>query len=220
MANNDPKLGQQVHKYLLGLGIENPVDFEQYSRCRLSELQEGFSLAHKAMGLSTGHPSTVETPRRLAKMYREELTSGLEYEFFPQATTSPNDGSTKEIILVRNIEIKSLCEHHWQPVIGRAHIAYIPAGNLLGLSKFNRIAQFFARRPQLQERMCEQILATMCLILGTDDVAVIVEAEHFCVKFRGVEDLCSDTVTSRMSGKFMEVPSARAELLQLIQMGK
>lgn len=172
-----------------------------------------------ALGLNPSDPNLSGTPRRLAKMYCEELLKGLDYNNFPDCTTFPNpEGGYDEIILVRDIEVQSLCAHHFVPIIGRAHIGYIPSNDLLGLSKFNRVVEFFSRRPQLQERLTKQVQVTLSHILGTPNVGIVIEADHLCVRYRGVQDPCSDTVTSAMSGVFRERPEARSELLALINM--
>lgn len=220
MASCEPTLGQSIHEMLVSRGLENPIDFNAVHAYSPLSLTKSFDNVCEQLGLSAIDPSTTGTPARLAKMYKNEICWGLNYNLFPSCLTTPNDMNCQEIILVRNIEVKSLCEHHFMPVIGRAHIAYIPGDKLLGLSKFNRIVEFFSRRPQLQERLCEQIAATLSYILDSLDVAVIIEAEHFCVKFRGIQDDCSDTVTSRMLGKFFTESSARSELLSLIALGK
>jgi GTP cyclohydrolase IA len=111
--------------------------------------------------------------------------------------------------------VKSVCEHHFVPFIGIAHVAYLPRNAVLGLSKFNRVVDFFSRRPQIQERLTEQISAALCYILQTDDVAVVIQAKHFCVALRGVQDHVSDTTTSKVKGRFKSVPELRAEFLAL-----
>lgn len=223
MAKSNYDLGQEVHKMLLGKGLENPIDWDivtaNFGEGGLTALKYGAETLCYNLGLSTEDPSTVGTPLRLAKMYRNELCWGLDYGNFPDTMLTPTQGHLDEMVLVRDIEVKSLCEHHFMPVLGRAHVAYIANGSCLGLSKFNRIVEFFSRRPQLQERLCQQIQHTLMHVLNTEDVAVIIDAEHFCVKFRGVEDSCSSTVTSCMGGRFRNQPEVRMELLALIQQG-
>tara|TARA_R100001086_G_scaffold246048_1_gene177764 strand:+ start:866 stop:1522 length:657 start_codon:yes stop_codon:yes gene_type:complete len=212
----DFKLGTRVRKALVNAGVENPIDFTMSGKTNVSDLERDLAPFCENLGLDLKHPSTKGTPHRLAKMYKNEIFTGLNYENFPACMEVPNDGKADEIVLIRNIELKSLCEHHFMPIIGSAHVAYIPSSKLVGLSKINRVVEFFGRRPQLQERLTEQIATAFIEILGTKDVAVIIEAEHFCVKFRGCEDHHSDTVTSKMSGRFKDVPEARAELMALI----
>jgi len=219
MASSNPKLGQDIHQMLVGKGIENPISFGTFRGYNVDSLNNAFSKITGMLGMSTTDPSTEGTPKRLAKMYKNEICFGLDYDNFPECMVTPNDGKLDEIVLVQDITVTSLCEHHFMPVMGRAHVAYIPKDKLLGLSKFNRVVEFFARRPQLQERMGQQILATFQYLLDTEDVAVVISAEHLCVKFRGIQDQCSSTTTSHMAGRFRAIPEVRAELLSLIALG-
>lgn len=252
MADSNLELGLKVHAVLKEAGIETPMlpehisyttvehpEIANYRNLGLDSLKQGFTGIVKTIGLDLKDDSIQDTPKRLAKMYQNEICWGLDYSKFPSCTTVDNKFGYDELVIVRDIEVKSLCEHHFMPIMGKATIAYIPGagsfkavedstqpdnirferetyGKVLGLSKFNRIVEFFARRPQVQERLTEQIAATLKFILETDDVAVIIAADHYCVKFRGIEDICSDTVTSKMSGRFREKPELRAELLALI----
>ena len=122
------------------------------------------------------------------------------------------------MLLERHIKVSSTCEHHFIPMMGEAFIAYLPDKKVIGLSKINRIVEFFSRRPQVQERLTEQIFHTLCLILDTEDVAVFIKSEHTCVKLRGVEDINSDTITSRLGGKFLEGAALRNEFYQSIKL--
>lgn len=218
MAKVDSKLGFEVHEHLKAKGLENPIVWDNvHAEGREDNIGETMGHFCQHLGLSSEDPSTCGTPHRLAKMYVNEICWGLDYNKFPHAMTTPNEGNKDEIILVRKIEVRSLCEHHFMPVVGHAHVAYIPDQKLLGLSKFNRIVDFFARRPQLQERLGSQVLEALKYILGTEDVAVIIRADHMCVTFRGIQDQSSDTTTSHMSGRFLTQPAARAELMALIK---
>jgi len=182
------------------------------------ELQRGMETCVedilKILGMDLQDDSLRETPHRVAKMYCDEVFYGLNYNNFPKCSTFENKMQIDEMIS-GSCSIKSFCEHHLVPFIGVAHIAYIPNTKILGLSKFNRVADFFARRPQVQERLTSQILETLKLVVDTNDVAVVIRATHYCVHLRGVQDLNSVTVTSKMSGKFMDVPELRAEFLAL-----
>jgi GTP cyclohydrolase I len=149
-------------------------------------------------------------------MYCSEIFEGLNYANFPKCTTIENRMGYDEIVCVRNNIVRSTCEHHLQPIYGRASIAYIPNKKVLGLSKFARVVDFFASRPQVQERFTEQVYAALSFILDTEDIAVLVEADHFCMKMRGVEEYCSDTVTSKMGGRFRTNSNARREVLTII----
>lgn len=208
---SDNTLGWQVHEHLKNLGLETPFDAAWVRDGRGSTvdpsvpqdtLEELFHDVLVTMGMDMTDDSLIDTPKRVAKMFLNEIFYGLDYNNFPKATVVQNKIHYDEMVQERDITVKSTCEHHLLPIIGLAHIAYIPNETVLGLSKLNRIVDFFSRRPQIQERLTAQIHAALCFILDTDDVAVTIEAEHMCVKTRGVEDACSDTVTSKLSGRF------------------
>lgn len=217
MADYDPTLGQLVHERLVKLNLETPMvpppSWDQVKPYNVIEYSQQEIM--KDLGLDLSDDSLKDTPSRVAKMYTEELFYGLDYGKFPKTTVFENKAGYDEM-LATTVSLNSFCEHHFLPFIGRAHIAYIPGRKFVGLSKFNRIVDFFARRPQVQERLTEQIAACLRLILDTDDVAVVLKAEHYCVKIRGVKDSCGDTVTSKMSGKFFTVPSLRSEFINLV----
>lgn len=223
---SDKELGQQVHRRLLELGIETPLtekpipkyQSEEDVPVSTEEVIEGNVWGILlALGLNLKDDSLKDTPRRVAKMYCREIFEGLDYDNFPKCTAIENKMGYDEIVLVRNNIVRSTCEHHLQPIYGRASIAYIPGKKVLGLSKFARVVDFFASRPQVQERFTEQVYAALSYILETEDIAVVVEADHFCMKMRGVEEYCSDTVTSKMGGRFRSNQSARDEVMTLIQ---
>lgn len=216
-------LGQEVAKHLEGLGIETPMIKRPHvapGQMRADREQRQEKIEHHVAGIMTllgldgANDSLAETPIRVAKMFMHEIFAGLNYDNFPKCTVIDNSMGADEMVLERNIIMNSTCEHHLLPIVGKAHVAYIPGTKVLGLSKMNRIVQFFAARPQVQERLTQQIHAALCFILETQDVAVIIEAEHMCVRTRGVEDACSDTVTSKISGAFRN-PSTRSEFITL-----
>jgi GTP cyclohydrolase I len=233
MAENDKELGRRVHERLVALKLETPfggltpdgvVERSPERRERSCtearhQIQSSFKSVLQALSLNTNDESLRDTPKRVAKMYCDEIFFGLDYNNFPACTPFPpiGNGSVKEMVLERRIKVHSMCEHHFVPFIGHAHVAYIPGPKVIGLSKLNRVVDFFCRRPQVQERLAEQIYAALELVLETSDVAVVIEAEHLCVKLRGVKDHNSDTVTSKLGGKFMEVPPLRAEFMSLIR---
>jgi len=159
--------------------------------------------------------STNDTPHRVAKMYSRELFCGLNPETYPKVTTVQNDFNYDQMILVNDIKIHSLCEHHLVPFLGTASIAYFPDEKILGLSKFNRISDYYSRRPQIQERLTMQIHSDIAEKLETADVAVLIRAEHLCVKLRGIKDQNSSTVTSMLTGVFRTQPEVRLEFLSL-----
>lgn len=218
---NDPQLGKQVNEHLKQLGIETPMlpphpvfDSEAHRAERQDEIEDHLAKIMALIGLDLTDDSLTDTPRRVAKMFMNEIFKGLDYDNFPKCTVIENKMHVDEMVLERNITLNSTCEHHLLPIIGSAHVAYIPGKKVLGLSKMNRIVQFFAARPQVQERLTAQIHAALCFILETEDVAVVIEAEHMCVKTRGVEDACSDTVTSKVGGVFRK-STTRAEFIAL-----
>ena len=219
MTKTDGALGVEINKLLLSAGIETPMaegavgyttkqlTFEAIKNCHHDVMQQ--------LNLDLTDDSLMETPKRVAKMYTEEIFAGLDYNNFPKCTTVENKMGYDEVIVGRNISVMSVCEHHFVPFIGYANVAYIPNERVLGLSKFNRVVQFFCQRPQIQERLTEQISAALRYILNTQDVAVVITAEHLCVKLRGVKDGGSHTTTSKLCGKFRDVPELRAEFLAL-----
>jgi GTP cyclohydrolase I len=214
----DLKLGLEIHEHLVKKGIETPMKEKRWIEGvnRTLCIQECVTHILDDLGLDLGDDSLSETPQRVAKMFCEEIFGGLDYANFPKCTVVDNKMGFDEMVLVRNSVLRSTCEHHLQPIYGRIHLGYIPTTKVLGLSKLSRVASFFAARPQIQERLTEQIYATLSYILQTEDVAVVIEAEHFCMKMRGIEDACSSTVTSKMGGRFRTNSDARREVLALI----
>lgn len=208
------EIGKMIHQHLVSLGLETPmieIDFDDSTRLKL--IEKYFAEIMTCLGLDLNNDSLRDTPKRVAKMFGNELFYGLDYNNFPKCTAVDNSMQHDEMVVIRNIEVKSCCEHHFLPIIGNAHIAYIPNEKVLGLSKFNRIVDFFSRRPQIQERLIEQIHATLCCILDTENVAIVIEGEHFCVKMRGVQDEDSDTLTCKLSGVFKTRLEVRQEFL-------
>lgn len=214
--NASSPLGNQIRELLISLGIETPLFITPTKSrgLRQQEIETSFGGIMVNLGLDLNDDSLSDTPKRVAKMYCEEIFQGLNYNNFPKITTIENRMQYDEMVSVK-CQVKSMCEHHFVPFIGTAYIAYIPGTKILGLSKFNRITDFFSRRPQVQERLTAQIHATLCHILGTEDVAIVLKAIHYCVHLRGVQDTTSNTVTSKLSGKFRTIPEARTEFLAL-----
>ncbi|MGL5430847.1 MAG: GTP cyclohydrolase I FolE [Vibrio sp.] len=165
------------------------------------------------LGLDLTDDSLEETPQRIAKMYVDEIFSGLDYANFPKITVIENKMKVSEMVKVKDITLTSTCEHHLVTIDGTAAVAYIPRGKIIGLSKINRIVRFFAQRPQVQERMTQQILVALQTLLESEDVAVTVDATHYCVKSRGVMDATSVTTTTALGGIFKSNPATRAEFL-------
>jgi len=215
----DSDLGTKVHQHLSNLDIETPRDWDQtpVGPISLAAMEVNFRSIMRLLGLDLTDDSLNKTPERIARMFCYEIFYGLDYNNFPKCTTVENKMSYDEMIIVNNINTQSFCEHHFVSIDGVSHVAYIPNERVIGLSKINRVVDFFARRPQIQERLTGQIHAALMFILRTEDIAVVVDAQHQCVKSRGVQDANSRTVTSKVSGKFRAVPEARAEFMALIK---
>lgn len=219
----DPSLGFQVHEHLVKMGVETPIKETGQiidRKGKIEVIETLFSDIMKTLGLDLTDDSLCDTPKRVAKMYVNEIFWGLDYEAFPKCTTVDNKMQYNEMVVERNVSVQSNCEHHFVVIDGLATIAYVPKQKVLGLSKINRIVEYFSKRPQIQERLTEQIFHSLQFILETEDVAVLIDAQHYCVKSRGVEDTGSSTVTCRLGGGFKTDPSARAEFLQIANKGK
>lgn len=215
-TKTDPELGLKVHEHLVKMGVETPTKPDTRDRKDKIELIESyFEGIMMALGLDLSDDSLMDTPKRVAKMYVNEIFWGLDYEAFPKCTTVDNKMHYNEMVVERNVNVQSNCEHHFVVIDGLATVAYVPKQRVLGLSKINRIVEYFSKRPQIQERLTEQIFHTLQFILETEDVAVMIDAQHYCVKSRGVEDTGSSTVTSRLGGGFKNDPAARAEFYQI-----
>jgi len=171
---------------------------------KIEKIQFHFQQIMETLGLDLTDNSLKGTPARVAKMYVKEIFQGLNPEAFPKITLFDNNYGYNEALIERDIQVYSYCEHHFVPFIGKAHVAYIPSDKVIGLSKLNRIVKFFARRPQVQERLTNDIATSLKSILNTDDVAVYIEARHLCVASRGVEDTKSATITTHFSGRFKD----------------
>ena len=208
----DSDLGKQVHKHLISLKLENAIGNAKRDIAR-DALKVGLETFFECMGMDPFDESIADSPIRIATMFVDELCKGLDYNNFPKCTVAPKMEAVDEIVIVDSINTVSLCEHHFQTIVGLTHIAYLPNKKLLGLSKFARITDFFARRPQVQERMTAQIAAALQFILRTEDVAVQQICVHNCMRARGVMDPHSRTTTSKMGGRFLSNPALRQEFL-------
>ena len=218
MGKTDPELGLQVHKHLVTQGVETPfTQTEEYNDKKVKKIEKHFTEIMATLGMDLTDDSLMDSPKRVAKMFVNELFWGLDYAAFPKCTAIENKMGYDEMVLEKNITVTSACEHHFVTISGVAHVAYIPKNKVLGLSKLNRVVEYFSRRPQVQERLSEQIYHALSFILETPDVAVVIDAEHFCVKARGVEDPHSRTITSKLGGGFKENPALRAEFMHLIK---
>jgi GTP cyclohydrolase I len=203
-----------VRDALIARGLETPMTDNGLSpEEKRRRIQAHFVEIMQLLGLDLTDDSLVDTPRRIAKMYVNEIFSGLDYRNFPKLTVVENKMKCDEMIKVGNISLSSTCEHHFITIDGAATVAYIPKTKVIGLSKINRIVAFFAQRPQIQERLTEQVLLALQTLLGTEDVAVSITATHFCVKARGVMDANSETTTTALGGVFKVSPETRKEFL-------
>lgn len=214
----DPELGQRIHKHLLEKGVETPLGVVSMisNEHKRILIEKHFGAIMGALGLDCSDDSLRDTPRRVAKMYVDEIFYGLDYNLFPKATVVDNKMGYDEMVIEKNVSVQSNCEHHFVIISGKAAVAYFPDKSVLGLSKINRIVEFFSKRPSIQERLTEQIFHALCFILGTEDVAVTINAEHYCVKSRGVRDEGSSTITSRLGGRFLANSQTRAEFFSHI----
>ena len=220
-TKTDPELGQKIHEHLVKMGVETPTKDSALDRKEKIEVIEAhFNGIIRALGLDLEDDSLMDTPKRVAKMYVNEIFWGLDYDAFPKCTTVANKMNYDEMVVERNVNVQSNCEHHFVIIDGLATVAYVPNEKVLGLSKINRIVEYFAKRPQIQERLTEQVFHALCYILETENVAVMIDAQHYCVKSRGVEDTGSSTVTTKLGGGFKTDPAARAEFLSIARMGK
>lgn len=199
--------------------IETPLRSDAFKiddELKIELIEKNFKEIMHILGLDLSDESLKDTPKRVAKMYVKEIFRGLNPDNKPQPTLFENKFKFNEMLVERDITIYSYCEHHFVPITGKAHIAYFPKNHVIGLSKLNRIAQYYAKRPQVQERLTMQIANDLKDTLQTDDVAVIIDADHMCVASRGVNDVNSSTVTSSYSGKFIN-NDARKEFLSHIR---
>jgi len=218
-TKTDPDLGNRVHEHLVKCGVETPTNPNRLDRKeKIDIIEQHFTAIMNALGLDLGDDSLVDTPKRVAKMYVNEIFWGLDYEAFPKCTTVDNKMKYDEMVIERNVNVQSNCEHHFVVIDGVATVAYIPKQKVLGLSKINRVVEYFAKRPQIQERLTEQVYHALQYILETDDIAVVINATHFCVRSRGVEDTGSSTVTSKLGGCFKTDPSVRAEFMRMVSL--
>ncbi len=169
------------------------------------------------LGMDLTDDSLKGTPNRVAKMFVKEIFGGLNPDKKPSSSTFENKYKYNEMLVEKNITVYSTCEHHLLPIVGRAHVAYISKGTVVGLSKMNRIVDYYAKRPQVQERLTIQIVKELQKVLNTDDVACIIDAKHLCVNSRGIRDIESSTVTAEFGGKFKE-EATRKEFIEYIKL--
>lgn len=192
-----------------------PDAFDLDDDTKIDLIEEHFREIMNVLGLDLTDDSLKGSPRRVAKMYVNEIFKGLNPDNKPVATLFDNKFRYNEMLVEKDINVQSYCEHHFVPILGKAHVAYISSGKVIGLSKLNRIVEYYSKRPQVQERLTMQIADELKRVLQTDDVAVIIDAKHLCVSTRGVQDLNSTTITASYSGKF-EDDATRQELLRYV----
>lgn len=204
----------QVRHALLERDLETPLIADRQDRdSKYQRIKQSFTDIVTTLGLDLTDDSLCETPHRIAKMYVDEIFSGLDYSNFPKISVIENKMGIDEMIKISDIGLTSTCEHHFITIDGTARVAYIPKDKIIGLSKINRIVRFFAQRPQVQERLTRQILIALQTLLQTDDVAISIDATHYCVKSRGIMDANSHTQTTALGGVFREKHKTRAEFL-------
>jgi GTP cyclohydrolase I len=184
---------------------------------KMAIIEDKFRDIMETMGLDLTDDSLRGTPHRVAKMFIKEIFYGLNPENKPKISVFENKFKYGEMLVEKNINMNSTCEHHFLPIVGKAHVAYISNGEVIGLSKINRIVDYYARRPQVQERLTVQIAAELREILKTDDVAVVIDAKHMCVSSRGIQDESSSTVTAEYSGKFKD-KQVKDEFLKYLEL--
>ena len=212
---NFTKEAMRVRDALIEKGIETPLqqNDSMSSEKNKNNIEYHVNEILKLLQLDLSDDSLKDTPKRIAKMYVEEIFSGLDYSNFPKITLIDNKMSCDEMVRVNKISLTSTCEHHFVVIDGYATVAYIPRKKIIGLSKINRVVRFFSQRPQVQERMTQQILVALQTLLESDDVAVKIDATHYCVKSRGVLDSTSSTTTTALGGIFKSNAATRYEFL-------
>jgi len=215
-VNEFDLIGEQHHSAARQTPMR-PNAHEITDERKMEEIAFHFAQIMQTLGLDLADDSLKGTPNRVAKMYVQEIFQGLNPKNEPEVKLFNNGYRYRELLLERNITVKSYCEHHFVPITGQAHVAYISSGKVIGLSKLNRIVNYYSRRPQVQERLTEQIAAHLKRVLDTKDVAVIIDADHMCVSTRGVEDCTSSTVTAHYEGRF-KTDSKKTELLTLLKL--
>lgn len=194
-----------------------PDAFEMSDIEKIASIKKDVQNILTTLGLDLTDDSLKGTPNRVAKMFVQEIFSGLHPDRKPKASTFENKYKYQEMLVEKNITVYSTCEHHLLPIVGKAHIAYISNGTVVGLSKMNRIVDYYAKRPQVQERLTIQIVKELQSVLNTEDVACIIDAKHLCVNSRGIRDIDSSTVTSEFGGVFKK-PEIRREFLDYIKL--
>ena len=219
-TNHLNKLTEELGEDHIGTSAENPIRKDAFLLSdseKIEAIQVDVKNILNTLGMDLTDDSLKGTPKRVAKMFVNEIFGGLNPEKKPKASTFENKYKYGEMLVEKNITLYSTCEHHLLPIVGKAHIAYISNGTVVGLSKMNRIVDYFAKRPQVQERLTMQIVKEIQAVLNSDDVACVIDAKHLCVNSRGIRDIDSSTVTSEFGGKFKNSVTKR-EFLDYIKL--
>ncbi len=209
----------EVGEQHVGTSLDTPLRpgaFDRSDEVKMALIEEHFREIMDIIGLDLRDDSLQGTPRRVAKMFVQEIFSGLKPENKPQVSLFDNKFGYRQMLVEKGVQVQSFCEHHFLPIYGVAHVAYIANGQVIGLSKINRIVDYYSRRPQVQERLTRQIAEELKTVLQTEDVAVYIDAKHMCVQARGVQHQNSSTVTTEYSGKFLN-EDTRNQFLQAIK---
>jgi len=213
-ATTSSDAATRVRQVLIERGLETPmIENNLTAEQKYQKIKVSIADIVSTLGLDLSDDSLMETPHRIAKMYVNEIFSGLDYSRFPKITVIDNKMGVDEMVKVSGISFTSTCEHHFVTIDGIARVAYIPKEKIIGLSKINRIVRFFGQRPQVQERLTQQILVALQTLMETPDVAVSIDATHYCVKSRGVMDANSSTQTTALGGSFKSNDKTRSEFL-------
>jgi len=192
--------------------------FEKSDEEKISIIKKNIREIMHTLGLDLNDDSLMGTPARVAKMFVKEIFSGLKPELRPKSSIFENKYNYGEMLVEKNINVYSTCEHHLLPIVGKAHVAYISNKTVIGLSKINRIVEYYSKRPQVQERLTKQIVSELQKVLKTEDIACVIDAKHLCVNSRGIKDVDSSTITSEFGGKFKYDQTTKDEFLKYIQL--
>ncbi len=219
MTNNED-FQDEIGDNHIATSATNPIRndaFDMPDDQKIESIKKDVENILKTLGMDLTDDSLKGTPNRVAKMFVKEIFGGLNPSKKPNSSTFENNYKYGEMLVEKNITLYSTCEHHLLPIVGRAHVAYISSGKVIGLSKMNRIVEYFSKRPQVQERLTMQIVQELQKVLNTKDVACVIDAKHLCVNSRGICDIESSTVTSEFGGKFKE-EQTRREFLDYIKL--
>lgn len=218
MSNKDFLYDEMGDDHFLSSG-DTPLRNDAFNLSdeeKIKLIEKNFGEIMQTLGLDLTDDSLKGTPKRVAKMFVNEIFGGLRPDKMPKMSTFENKYRYNQMLVEKDITVYSTCEHHFLPIVGKAHIGYISSGRVIGLSKMNRIVDYFARRPQVQERLTMQIVKAMQHALGTENVACVIDAKHLCVNSRGIRDIDSSTVTAELGGVFSTDSTTRREFLHYI----